>query len=126
MSALRLFIDSGCSWHVHNDVRDLINIRSSAETVWDAGGKPHLVSAIGDMPVVAKDSLGRSFRVLLRDVRIVDDYDYSLISVDQLWCNSRIDCVFRDVRSLIVPSAAADEPPKLSLSCVPTNRINGM
>ena len=52
--------------------------------MWDAGGNPHYVEAIGDLPVVAKDSTGKAFRVLIRDVRIVNDYAFSLLSVDQL------------------------------------------
>ena len=111
-SPLRLFVDSGCTFHVHNDVRDLVNIRNSVETIWDAGGTERRVTAIGDMPILAKASNGKVFGMTIKDVRIVEGFLYSLLSVDQLWANSKVDTVFRDVRSIIAPATAPDAPPK--------------
>eukprot|EP00965_Chrysotila_dentata_P035452 1179394-Pleurochrysis_carterae.AAC.1 len=43
-------VDSGCTYHIHPDVRDLINVRSCKESVSGVDAVPRPCTAIGDMP----------------------------------------------------------------------------
>ena len=96
---------SGCTWHVHHDSRDLVNLRPTNETIDDAAGIERSVEAIGDLPVLARDNQGAVRRVLIRDVRVVPHFKCTLLSVDLLWQNSRIDAFFRDTKALQAPAA---------------------
>ena len=53
----------------------------------------------------APDDSGGIRRVLIRDVRVVPHFNCTLLSVDQLWQNSRIDTIFRDTKALQAPAA---------------------
>ena len=97
----RLVIDSGCTWHVHNNLDELFNVRDCDDVVVDANGNEVVCTKMGDLLVVVQDSRKREFRVWLRGVRYSPSFEDTLISVDQLWFASRIDSVFRDVRSLV-------------------------
>ena len=53
------------------------------------------------LPVVAKDKAGRPHRLVFRNVRLVPDFKYTLLSVRQLWAEQRIDARFADVNALV-------------------------
>ena len=97
----RLVVDSGCTWHVHNRLEDLHNVRDCADVVVDANGNEVTCPKVGDLLVVARDSRKREFKIWLKGVRFSPTFEDTLISVDQLWSAARIDAVFRDVRALI-------------------------
>ena len=97
----QLVIDSGCTWHVHNNLEELINVRDCNDVVVDANGNEVECSKVGDLLVVVQDSRKREFKVWLRGVRYSPSFEDTLISVDQLWHAARIDSVFRDVRALV-------------------------
>eukprot|EP00965_Chrysotila_dentata_P194036 6176112-Pleurochrysis_carterae.AAC.1 len=44
-------VDSGCTYHIHPELRDLINTRPGTETVSGVDGKPRPCVAIGDLPL---------------------------------------------------------------------------
>ena len=56
---------------------------------------------MGDMPVAVKTDDGQMHYLLIPNVRIADQPD-SLLSVQQLWDDLRIDCAFRDINSLLM------------------------
>ena len=93
-------IDSGCTWHVHNQLDDLVNVVSCSDIIVDANGRKVTCPFKGDLPVLAQDSQGKEFRLVLRGVRYSPSFEDTLISVDQLWYSSSIDTRFRDLRHL--------------------------
>ena len=78
-------IDSGCTWHVHNNLDELFNVRDCDDVVVDANGNEVVCAKMGDLLVVVQDSRKREFRVWLRGVRYSSSFEDTLISVDQLW-----------------------------------------
>ena len=96
-------IDSGCSWHCHPRADDLINQRPCNDTMSGIDGKPQRVKCIGDLPAFVRDSTGFWRRILIRNVRCVPSFTDTLISVDQFWEESKVNCVFNDVRCIHVP-----------------------
>ena len=98
---ISIIVDSGCTWHSHPDVRDLVNVRECHERIACADGVEHACTAIGDLPLVSLDEKGREHTVLLRDVRCVPSFTDTLISIEQLWSSSSIDVVFRNRRCLV-------------------------
>ena len=97
----RLVVDSGCTWHVHNRLEDLHNVRNCDDVVVDANGNEVTCPKVGDLLVVARDSRKREFKIWLKGVRFSPTFEDTLISVDQLWSAAHIDAVFRDVRALV-------------------------
>eukprot|EP00965_Chrysotila_dentata_P034756 1156730-Pleurochrysis_carterae.AAC.1 len=59
-------VDSGCTYHIHPNVHDLINIRSCSETVSGVDGKPRPCVALGDLPLTVRDSRNK--------LRVVNPY----------------------------------------------------
>ena len=98
---MRVVIDSGCTWHVHNQLDDLVNVVSCSDIIVDANGRKVTCPFKGDLPVLAQDSQGKEFRLVLRGVRYSPSFEDTLISVDQLWYSSSIDTRFRDMRHLL-------------------------
>ena len=121
---LRLIVDSGSTWHVHNRLEDMSNVRKCFDTVVDASGKAIPCSHVGDLLLLVHDHRNRELRFWLKGVRYSPDLEDSLISVDQLWHTSKIDCVFRDVRSLVFESTP-DATHGESLS-IPFKRRQGL
>jgi len=97
-------IDSGCSWHCHPCELDLINRRPCRDTMTGIDGKPQRVKCIGDLPIYVRDSTGFWRHAIIRNVRCVPSFTDTLISVDQFWEESKVNCIFNDVRSIHVPS----------------------
>ena len=58
---------------------------------------------MGDLPIVAQDAAGVHRQLLLQNVRCVPTIPDSLISIDQLWDDMRVDTQFRDIRSVFFP-----------------------
>ncbi len=103
---LNLVIDSGCTFHMHGHKADLINQRRCSDTVGGIDGIVHHCTTIGDLPVFARATSGKIYRLLLQDVRHFEGVPYSLVSVKQLWTSGGVDSVFRDVECMIVPTSA--------------------
>eukprot|EP00965_Chrysotila_dentata_P158206 5226671-Pleurochrysis_carterae.AAC.1 len=51
-------VDSGCTNHIYPYVHDLVNVRPCKKSVSGVDALPRPCTAIGDMPVVAKDEHG--------------------------------------------------------------------
>ena len=60
-------VDSGCTWHSHPEIRDLIKVRPCTDKISCAGGVVHHASHIGDLPVVCHNQTGKERVVLVRD-----------------------------------------------------------
>ena len=97
-------IDSGCSWHCHPCAHDLVNRRPCHDTMTGIDGKPQRVQCIGDLPIYVRDSTGFWRHAVIRNVRCVPSFTDTLISVDQFWEESKVNCIFNDVRCIHVPS----------------------
>ena len=66
---MRIIVDSGCTWHIHNCEDDLINLRPCRDVVEDAAGIDRPCTCMGDLPLVLRDKRGQEFHILLRGVR---------------------------------------------------------
>jgi hypothetical protein len=66
----------------------------------------HHCATIGDLPVYARSTTGKIYRLLLKDVRHFEGVPYSLVSVKQLWSVGGVDCVFRDMECMVVPTSS--------------------
>ena len=118
----RLVIDSGCTWHVHNRLEDLINVRTTNDIITDANGRDINCTRKGDLPLLIRNKRGEEFRFLLRGVRYAPSFDDTLVSVDQLWATANVDSVFRNVRSLVFHTNDRDGTPLH----IPFSRLNGL
>ena len=96
-----MIVDSGCTFHLHNDANDLINSRACEDTISGLSDSSVNCTAMGDMPVAVKTDNGQTHYLLIPNVRVADQPD-SLLSVQQLWDDLRIDCAFRDINALLV------------------------
>ena len=103
-------IDSGCSWHCHPHIKDLINRRPCNDTLTGVDGKPQKVSCIGDLPALARDHLGVWRRIVILNVRCVPTFGETLLSVDQFWQDSKVDTIFNSTRCIVVPSRGEEAP----------------
>ena len=118
---IEFIVDSGCSWHVHPILADLVNVRPCHDTISGVDGKPCKCVAIGDLPLTVKDGKGRAKSVLVKNVRCVPEFTESLLSVDQLWADSQVDVKFRDICSIFVPESG--DGPALQLPFVRRNKL---
>ena len=103
-------IDSGCSWHCHPHINDLINRRPCNDTMTGIDGKPQKVTCIGDLPALSRDHLGVWRRIIIRNVRCVPTFGETLISVDQFWQDSQVDTIFNSTRCIVVPGRGDEAP----------------
>ena len=97
-------IDSGCTASCTDSLERLVNVRKCNETFNVADGKTSACTAIGDMPVLIKDSSGKLSRFVFTNVRYVPDFKYTLLSVKQLWRDQQIKSRFADENELVFPS----------------------
>ena len=97
---LNLVIDSGCVAHCHNVRGDLINLRSTDESIVGIDGISHSVVAVGDLPFTVHDLSGSSHELLIPGVRHVPSISATLVSADQLFASSKAVVLFgrRDIR----------------------------
>ena len=96
-------IDSGCTATCTDTLAHLINVRPCDEDFKAANGSMCKCSAIGDMPILAKDSTGKIFRFVFTNVRYVPEFKYTLISVKQIWRDQGIKSLFADSDMLMFP-----------------------
>ena len=68
-----------------------------------ANGEICKCTAIGDMPVLAKDSTGKIFRFVFTNVRYVPEFKYTLISVKQMQARARHQAIVRRLEQVDVP-----------------------
>ena len=106
MPIFRAPIDSGCTATCTDSIKRLINLKECDETFNVADGKKSRCTAIGDMPVLAKDDKGKIFRFTFTNVRFVPDFKYTLISVKQIWRDQQVDSRFADENRLIFPDGS--------------------
>ena len=104
---LRAPIDSGCTATCTNNLAHLTNVRICDEEFKAANGEISKCTAIGDMPVLAKDSTGKIFRFVFTNVRYVPEFKYTLISVKQIWRDQNIDSLFADSNKLVFPNGTS-------------------
>ena len=62
--------------------------------------KPHDCLTLGDMPVLARGADGLEYSLLIKNVRYTPTFKDSLISINQLWLESKVDVTFKDVCAL--------------------------
>ena len=91
---LDLIIDSGCATHCHNMRDDLINLRAVDESIVDISGVSHLVTSIGDLPLIVFDVSGFSHELLILGVRHVPSISATLVSAERLFESSNAAALF--------------------------------
>ena len=96
-------IDSGCTASCTDTLARLVNVRPCDEDFKAANGSMCKCTAIGDMPILAKDSTGKIFRFVFTNVRYVPEFKYTLISVKQIWRDQGIKSLFADSGRLMFP-----------------------
>ena len=99
----KLIIDSGASFHVHHDSNDLINIRPCNNRIMGIDHQPHECTLLGDMPIKARCNDGFEYHLVIKNVRCAPTFRDSLISINQLWLESKVDVSFKDACCLITP-----------------------
>ena len=119
----RMIVDSGCTFHLHNDASDLINTRTCEDTISGLSDSTVSCTVMGDMPVAVKTDDGQTHYLLIPNVRVADQPD-SLLSVQQLWDDLRIDCAFRDINALLV--SGHDNYGHSINARIPFNRYEGL
>eukprot|EP00966_Prymnesium_polylepis_P069098 1605457-Prymnesium_polylepis.1 len=58
------------------------------------------------MPVFARTAAGSLIRLAFTNVRCVPTFQYTLLSVDQIWAEQRVDARFADLRHLQLPESS--------------------
>ena len=114
--------DSGCTGHVTPYKYLLTNLRPCKESFRQANGDTTICDWMGDLPMVAKDSNGKAVQFTITNVRYVHTFKYTLISVDQLWHEQRIDSRFRDLHRLQFPRSAGG----IRIPYDPASRLNSI
>ena len=66
---------------------------------------------IGSLPLIVTDKQGIERVLLIHNVRLAPTFNDTLISVDQLWTEAKVDVVFRDVRVLRAADGLEDGRP---------------
>lgn len=98
--------DSGARHSMTPYAEALANTRPCCEVYVSASGERARATLIGDMPVVAKADDGRLVSFVLRNVRCVPAFKYTLLSVTQLWREQRVDVRFADTNALVLPPSS--------------------
>ena len=125
--AILAHVDSCCTGSLTPHIGWLVNLRPCEESFVSADGKTCKATHIGDMPIISRDAQGKLAKITFSNVRCVPGFKYTLLSVNQLWNEQRIDSRFADSRRLILPGketahhrVAARELPFLSRKALPT------
>ena len=114
-------VDSGCSGSLTPSRDALANVRPCSDRFRAADGLEYKATLIGDLPCRVTDARGRRRDLVFRNVRLVPDFRYTLLSVRQIWHEQRIDARFGDTNALVVPGANGEELiPYSSPSGLPT------
>ena len=77
------------------------NIRPCSNRIMGVDHHPHKCESIGDLPVRARGDDGSEYHLLIRNVRYAPTFKDSLISINQLWLESKVDVTFKDLCCLI-------------------------
>ena len=101
---LLLIIDSGASFHIHNQQSDLVNVRPCSDTFEGVDRVRHQASCIGDLNLECNDYDGNTLSLTLGDVRIFPKISDSLISVSQLWDQHRVQVLFGSENAIVLNS----------------------
>ena len=101
--------DSGCTGSMTPYLNRLINCRPCRESFASATGARCNAIAIGDMPVLVRDRRGRLCRLVIRNVRCVPGFRYTLLSVRQMWNEQSISTLFDDINELRLPQASGGQ-----------------
>ena len=96
--------DSGCTGSLTDDCDLLTDTRPCDEVFGQANGHVARCTAIGTLPVIAKNGKGQYVRFAFTNVRCVPGFKYTLLSVTQLWEEQHIDARFRDLNHLELPT----------------------
>ena len=81
-------------------------MRPCNEIFGQANGHVVKCTAMGDMPVIAKTESNEVIRFSFTNVRCVPGFNYTLLSVTQMWEEQRIDARFRDLNHLELPDSS--------------------
>ena len=100
--SLSLVVDSGCVWHVVKDASLLTNTRPCNDTMYGADGLKQECSCIGELPVLAPDRNGKMRKTTVTNVRCVPGFVCPMLSVRQLWRDSKVNTLFADRQCLVV------------------------
>ena len=82
---IRAVTDSGCTGHVTPHKSRLINVKPCNHRFKAANGKLAHATCIGDMPVLGASKTGEYVYFVITGVRCVPGFEFTLLSVDQLW-----------------------------------------
>ena len=96
-------VDSGCTGSLTWNINWLINCRPCSERFTAADGTIATCTCIGDMPVLCRLDDGTIATLVIRNVRCIPSFKYTLLSVTQLWEEQRIDSQFNDTKALLLP-----------------------
>ena len=113
--------DSGCTGRITPDEKSLINRRPCSDTFRAANKKLAKATCIGDLPAVVVRKDGVPVFVTFENVRCVPDFDYTLLSVNQLWREQKINSLFADDQCLVLKNG--DRLPYHLGTELPTVRI---
>ena len=105
-----MIVDSGCVWHVVRDSSLLVHTRPCFDSMYGADGEEKPCTVLGDLPVAYINTTGERRRTIVRNVRCVPEFHCSMLSVGQLWDDSQVDAIFRDVKCLVLPDDASPDP----------------
>ena len=129
---LKLIVDSGCTWHGMPTSRrsDLLNFKEYSETLVakadsealiGINGARCVVKGIGDLPLYVVDRSNHLQIILIRNVRIIENFTDILLSVDQLWEECGVEARFAGHKDVLVPAKSGQ--PQLS---IPFQRREGV
>jgi hypothetical protein len=91
---LTFIVDSGATCHMVYDSRHLSNIRYVDKNITVGGGRTLTSIGIGDLDVLAKDTKGKAWPIVIQDVLIVPDLGINLLSVAKLMRKKGADISF--------------------------------
>ena len=97
-------MDSACAGSLTNKRSLLVNIRPCSERFVGSDGVVESAECIGDMPVLAVDGSGKIVKKTFTNVRCVPKFEFTLLSVVQLWEEQRIDSLFANLKHLQFPA----------------------
>ena len=118
---LLLLVDSGASFHIHNNYADLINVRPCVDVFEGVDRVRHHATCMGDLDVQCHDSNGKRVGLKISDVRIFPKVSDSLISVSQLWTKHKVQVQFSPTNAIMLKDE--NGAPAMSLPIVPRNGI---
>jgi len=98
--------DSGATGHVTWNPRWLVNTRACSDNFTAANGTKVSALCIGDLPVATRGRDGKVYSLVVRNVRCIPEFKFTLLSVGQLWDEHRIDSIFRDSRCVQLPGGS--------------------